>query len=545
MSDIYEALLVQDNGFRKRIAAKKLKPELQHKKSIILNEAKIQASLNHPNICTIFDIQEQNNQIYLLTEYLEGQTLKEKILDHKKKNTKFTKSEVEKIFGEIASALKYIHSHNVVHRDLSTSNIFITHSNTVKLIDFGMAEEDVQYNETQYTKTISGSLEYLSPERVDGILASFASDYFSAGIILYEMLTLKNPFKKDSDFKTLEAIKYEEISTDSIISEFVDFNVIVDGLLNKNPQKRFNSIDIDAHLYAKRPKNSIAHWQSYITLISIVIALIVGLSLFIYFEQNMSQTIFKDTQTGKGLIAIENITSKQLSTEACSRFFLETLSKYGLIFDEKTFNEFKNGRIKRTDKQAIYEVISFINYRDIEFEKMFNGCAHQKNSTKIHDRFRIYKNELTMLSSDMNKLTPDYLKKWQEQYALDITYLFEEPYPNYYAYEKTLSEVISIFSNQLSYDPTEKIIFIKNERIPEFIGKKVCADLGDGVWITTFLTGNYAIQNIDNMEFIIYNPKKIDIKKMETNTYSVNRNENYSICHFKKTSFTSSESTIY
>ena len=123
MGDVYEALLVQDNGFRKKIAAKKLKTELQHKKSIIIQEAKIQASLNHPNICTVFDIQEQNNEIYLLTEYLEGQTLKQKILDHKIKKTFFKNSDVEKILKELISALKYAHDLGVVHRDLSTANI--------------------------------------------------------------------------------------------------------------------------------------------------------------------------------------------------------------------------------------------------------------------------------------------------------------------------------------------------------------------------------------------------------------------------------------
>ncbi len=545
MGDVYEALLVQDNGFRKKIAAKKLKPELQHKKSIIIQEAKIQASLNHPNICTVFDIQEQNNEIYLLTEYLEGQTLKQKILDHKFKKTAFKKSDVEKILKELVSALKYAHDLGVVHRDLSASNIFITHSNTVKLIDFGLAEEDVQHNETQYTKTISGSLEYLSPERVDGLVASFKSDYFSVGIVLYEMLTLNSPFKKDSDFKTLESIKYEQIKTDLINTEFENFKIIVEGLLNKKPNERFNFKDVFEYLTVSNSTFSVPRLNTK-SISFILLFITLSTSIFLYFRSHTTHGIvFKDSSNMSKVGPLEKESYSELSIESCSLFYREIMSYPDMIFIKPERNNFLNGKIKRTYKQAAYEISNYFDRKESEFNAAFDACQSQKINSKFRDRFNIYKNEIKKIKTNTEEPSQEYLTPWQTEIDLDQKYLFIEPYPKYFEYEAALSKVIDIFKFSMHYTTKEDLIFIENERIPEFLNKKACSDIGSGLWVAIFLTGNYALTEIENVQFAIYNPKYISIKKIDEMSYSITRKENYTFCHFKKTSFTASEAIIY
>jgi serine/threonine protein kinase len=163
-----------------------------------LREARVVSGLNHPNICTIFDIGEQDGELYLVMELLEGETLRERIAAGP-----LPLEETVRYAREVAEALALAHSRGVVHRDIKPANIFLANKpngdRQAKLLDFGLAKQDLDSRgrASGLTKTGAtvGTISYMSPEQARGEELDARSDLFSLGVVLYEMATGHPPFK--------------------------------------------------------------------------------------------------------------------------------------------------------------------------------------------------------------------------------------------------------------------------------------------------------------------------------------------------------------
>jgi serine/threonine-protein kinase len=167
-----------------------------------LQEARAASGLNHANICTVFDIGEQDGDPYLVMELLEGETLKEKIA-----RGALSAKEIVTYGQEIAEALAVAHAKGIVHRDIKPANIFLVNRPNgkcqAKVLDFGLAKIDITanggWNSRSLDLTIAGStvgtLAYMSPEQARGHVLDARSDLFSLGVVMYEMATRKVPFK--------------------------------------------------------------------------------------------------------------------------------------------------------------------------------------------------------------------------------------------------------------------------------------------------------------------------------------------------------------
>ncbi len=214
------------------------------------HEARLLSTVNHPNILAIHDVGSQEGVHYLVSEFLEGQTLREKM-----NAGPLSQRRVIEYALEMAKGLAAAHDKGIVHRDLKPDNIFVTKDGRVKILDFGLAKQSftaemgsaenaTMTGPTPTTPgTVMGTAGYMSPEQVRGQAVDFRSDLFSLGAILYEMISRKRAFKGDSSVETMNAILKEdppELSESSLqVSPGLDR--IVRHCLEKEPGMRFQS----------------------------------------------------------------------------------------------------------------------------------------------------------------------------------------------------------------------------------------------------------------------------------------------------------------
>jgi len=212
-------------------------------------EARAIAALSHPNIVAVHDVGQEAGTFYVVTELLEGKTLRDSIRD-----TPMTWRRAVEIGAEVAEGLAAAHAKSIVHRDLKPENIFLTADGRVKILDFGLAQTDpalAQGDEASIptTKwfqtnpgTVIGTLGYMSPEQLRGEPVDPSADLFSLGCILFEMVTKKKPFHRESGAATIAAILKDELPAQDLeLSAPMEFQRIIQGCVEKTPTERFQS----------------------------------------------------------------------------------------------------------------------------------------------------------------------------------------------------------------------------------------------------------------------------------------------------------------
>ena len=249
MGEVYRA---RDTRLGRDVAIKVLPESLANDADRLLRfeqEARTIAALNHPNILGIFDVGVHGATRYLVSELLEGETLRQKLEAGPLAARRTTEYAVE-----IANGLAAAHAKGVIHRDLKPENIFITKTGRVKILDFGLAkvsEAEAAAAGTLETVGVArtapgmvmGTVGYMSPEQVRGERTDHRTDIFSFGAALYEMISGKRAFQRDSGVETMNAILKEDppelSNTNVAISPGMDR--IIRRCLEKNPEQRFQS----------------------------------------------------------------------------------------------------------------------------------------------------------------------------------------------------------------------------------------------------------------------------------------------------------------
>ncbi|PYS59451.1 MAG: hypothetical protein DMF74_21300 [Acidobacteria bacterium] len=208
-----EVYLAEDTQLHRRVALKILPAEFsedsQHA-ARFLREAQAASALNHPNICTIHEIND-DGVLYIAMEYVEGETLSERI-----KDDGLDLAETLDIAMQIADALAEAHAHGIVHRDVKSANIIVNRRGQVKILDFGLAKKISTKGEAATQQLLSqagmilGTVAYMSPEQARGLAVDAGTDVWSFGVILYEMLTGMKPFSAATTADLLAAILRSE-----------------------------------------------------------------------------------------------------------------------------------------------------------------------------------------------------------------------------------------------------------------------------------------------------------------------------------------------
>jgi serine/threonine-protein kinase len=216
-------------------------------KDRILKEARIASSLDHPNIGSIYGIDETpNGGIFIVMAFYDGQTLAERIDTQER----IPMPEALDIAAQIAKGLAEAHSHNIVHRDIKPSNILLTGNRVVKIVDFGLAHI-IEVTAT-LTHGTAGTASYMSPEQSQGKVADQRSDIWSLGVVMAEMSTGENPFKRENLSATLIAILNEPPG--ALEGAPLELQQIVYCALSKDPNRRYqNCLQMMKHLeHAKK-----------------------------------------------------------------------------------------------------------------------------------------------------------------------------------------------------------------------------------------------------------------------------------------------------
>ncbi len=307
MGEVYRA---RDTRLDRTVAIKVLPQSLANDPDRLLRfeqEARVLSTLSHPNLLGIYDVGAEAGIHYLVSEYLEGHTLRERM-----SAGPLSQRRVSDYALQIANGLAAAHDKGIVHRDLKPENIFVTQDDRVKILDFGLAKQLPAAGLTGETATLTtpaptaagtvmGTVGYMSPEQVRGQAVDHRSDIFSLGAILYEMATGKRAFQGESGVETMNAILKDdppEIDPAQIkISP--GFDRIVRHCLEKNPANRFQSArDLAFALGALSGSESTAalgaapaqRKRSWLPWAAAVLAFLAGAALMSLLRKTPSQT---------------------------------------------------------------------------------------------------------------------------------------------------------------------------------------------------------------------------------------------------------------
>jgi eukaryotic-like serine/threonine-protein kinase len=208
-----EVYLAEDLRLGRKVALKLLAPRSigdSQMRGRFLREARLASALDHPNICTIYEVGEDSGRSFIAMQYVEGKTLKD-LVDRQPLGLKSLLS----ISLQVANALEAAHSQGIIHRDIKPSNIMVTARGQAKVLDFGLAKlmderEAIaisqEYRELTRTGAVMGTPAYMSPEQARGERAEHRSDIFSFGVVMYVMATGRVPFRGKSHAETMNAV---------------------------------------------------------------------------------------------------------------------------------------------------------------------------------------------------------------------------------------------------------------------------------------------------------------------------------------------------
>ncbi len=247
-----EVFLADDTSLHRKVALKFLPPEMQQTevaRKRLLREAHSAAVLDHPFICSIHEVGESEGKDFIVMEYVNGQTLRDRL-----GRGPLPLKEAIQIAGEVAEALEEAHEKKIIHRDLKPANIMLTRKGHAKVMDFGLAKQLIPpggiESQEQSVTTLSrsgmtlGTLAYMSPEQLRGETIDARSDIFSFGLVLYEMLTGVHPFRKESRMDTVAGILDKEPAP---LSQYLEkpleqLQQTVGKMLAKELVRRYSSI---------------------------------------------------------------------------------------------------------------------------------------------------------------------------------------------------------------------------------------------------------------------------------------------------------------
>lgn len=492
MAHVYKA---EDTKLKRSIALKFISPQKlgsEETKTRFIQEAQTAAGLNHPNINTIYEINEIENKTFIAMEYIEGTTLRDLI-----GMSSLNVGKSLDIVCQMAEGLQEAHENRVIHRDIKSSNIMVTPKGQVKIMDFGLVKLE---GATKITKTtmVMGTVSYMSPEQACGETIDFRSDIWSVGVVLYEMLTGRLPFQGANDQVILYAIqnkKHEPMSTYRSNLPYL-FENIVDRCLQKKLKERYQSV-ADLRLDLERLKREIITDHATLSMpargiqrlirkpffrkgapISIVVLALLATILFTPVPQILKDWILpQKTPEQKGLVVIpfKIVGGQQDEIEYCAglmEYLSSKLTTISLI--DETFWMIPSRDVVEKDIRSASEAheifnsinlvldISLqvidakrcliINLVDPEILRQKDSAILDYDTNGLADS--LVKHSIAMLGIEMTpQIQAEMTKGSTDNQEASNFYLSARGYLQRYEKEENLDLAIELFNRSIDNDP--------------------------------------------------------------------------------------------
>jgi len=238
MGVVYKA---KDTRLERTVALKFLPPELTRDKEAkqrFLQEARAAAALDHPNICTVYEVDETDGQTFISMSYIQGQNLKDKL-----KEGPLDIDKAKDITLQVAEGLKEAHEKGIIHRDIKPANIMLTEKGRAKITDFGLAKLSWGVDLTK-TSTVMGTAAYMSPEQARGDKVDHRTDIWSLGAMFYEMLSGKAPFQRDHEQALIFAVINDKPTPLSLLRSDIPSHIenVIEKAMAKKADQRYQKV---------------------------------------------------------------------------------------------------------------------------------------------------------------------------------------------------------------------------------------------------------------------------------------------------------------
>lgn len=276
MAELFLAIQKSVAGFEKLLVIKRILPSMNQDRAFIdmlLHEARIAATLSHPNVVQIFDVGQHDGQYFIAMEHVHGEDLRSIVRQMKKMHvTEFPLEHALAIVLGMCAGLAYAHERrdlqgnalNIVHRDISPQNVVVTFSGDVKIVDFGIAKSSNRDGEITKSGKLKGKVSYMSPEQARGEAIDARSDVFATGVMLFELTTGKRLFKGSSEYETLRLICERDYPLPSEVRPNYpkDLERIVTKALAKDKNDRYQSareMQADIEAFVRRHRIAVSN----------------------------------------------------------------------------------------------------------------------------------------------------------------------------------------------------------------------------------------------------------------------------------------------
>jgi eukaryotic-like serine/threonine-protein kinase len=420
-----------------RLVALKFLPETLARDASALErfqrEARAASALNHPNICTIYDIEEYQGHPFIAMEYLDGRALKDHILGRT-----LDSDEISKLGIQIAEALSAAHSKGVVHRDVKPGNIVVTVSGPVKVLDFGLAKligsqgENAPTVSLTESHTVTGTLPYMSPEQLRGREVDPRTDIYALGIVLYEMSTGRRPFTAEISPQLIDDILNSPPPLPRQVNPKISpkLEEIILKCLEKDPEDRYQTAkeiavdlrrmtspsSVSQRLVASRPKRfGRVAWFLWAAIPMLALAILIIGWIFLrttYFNLSRSIAVLPLLDESKD-------ESSQYITDGITEGVIDKLSEIpGLrVISRNSAFKFKG---KEADAQAVG--------RDLKVQAVLTGrIVHQGDAVSVSaelvnvsDGSRIWGRKFHYSSSDLPRAQDELAKAVSDKLQLRL-----------------------------------------------------------------------------------------------------------------------------